>query len=416
VELIVGMSSSSFFEYRKDFPSLERTYNGFSLAYFDGPGGTQVPQQVIDAIAHYYKNRNANTHGQFLTSRESDRLIHEARRVVAAFLDASSERTISFGANMTTLNFSLSRAIGRRLEPKDEVLITQLDHEANRGPWLNLRDMGVQIKEVALKRDGTLDYEDLAQKVNSRTRVVAVGWASNAIGTVNDLERIRKITLDVGAWLVVDAVHYAPHFPISVRSLGVDFLLCSAYKFYGPHVGILYSRNGLLDELPTERLRTQDSDSPYRIETGTLNHAAIAGVKAAIEYLGSLGAGTNLRECIVSAMYRIASHEHRLALRLYEGLKQIPGVDVYGPPFDSVQRAPTISFIVSGHSPVETASYLGDKGLLVWDGNFYAIRPAEILGLAESGGWVRVGMSLYNTAEEVDRLVDETSHLAARSR
>jgi cysteine desulfurase family protein (TIGR01976 family) len=365
------------------------------------------------AIVDYYTRCNANTHGQFVTSRESDGLLEETRRVVASFLGACSEREISFGANMTTLNFFLSRAIGRGLNQNDEVLITQLDHEANRGPWLRLSEMGVKVREVALKDDGTLDYEDLSAKTNSRTRVVAVGWASNALGTVNDLARVRESASHVGAWLVVDAVHYAPHFPISAVAFGVDFLLCSAYKFYGPHVGILYSRGGLLDELETDRLRTQDPSSPYRIETGTLNHAAVAGVKAAIEYLASLGTGETLRDRIASAMDRVASHEHSLALRLYEGLKKTPGVTVFGPSFDSVQRAPTISFIVAGSSPKETARHLGEKGLLVWDGDFYAARPAEILNVAKTGGWVRVGMSLYNTLQEVERLLEEVAGLAA---
>jgi len=381
------------------------------LAYFDGPGGTQVPQQVIAAIVDYYGRCNANTHGQFITSRESDRLIEETRKVVATFLDASSHREISFGANMTTLNVFLSRAIGRGLKQKDEVLITQLDHEANRGPWLMLREMGVKVKEVGLKADGTLDYQDLTAKINPRTRVVAVGWASNAMGTVNDLKRIRKIASQVGALLIVDAVHYAPHFPISVRRFDVDFLLCSAYKFYGPHVGILYSRSGLLDKLETDRLRTQDAGPPWRIETGTLNHAAIAGVKAAIEYLASLGSGETLRECLVSTMDAVAAHEHGLAVHLYEGLKKMPGVTLYGPPVDEAQRAPTISFVVEGVSPEETARYLGEKALLVWDGDFYAVRPAEILEVANTGGWVRAGMSLYNTLQEVERLLKEVASL-----
>ena len=401
------------YECRQDFPAISRTDQGIQLAYFDGPGGTQVPNQVIEAIVDYYSRCNANTHGQFVTSRESDHCILEARKAVATFLDAGSDREISFGANMTTLNILLSRAIGRGLVRDDEVLITQLDHEANRGPWLRLREMGAKVKEVSLRDDGTLDYEDLTAKISSRTRVVAIGWASNAIGTVNDLARVREITSRVGAWLVVDAVHYAPHFPISVTSTGVDFLLCSAYKIYGPHVGILYSREGLLGELETDRLNTQDPSPPYRIETGTLNHAALVGVRAAIEYIAALGSGGTQRECIDSAMQRIAGHEHDLASHLHTGLQQISGVRVYGPCFDSERRAPTISFVISGRSPEEIARRLGEKGILVWDGDFYAARPAEILGVADTGGWVRVGMSLYNTRQEVERLLEAVSVLAA---
>lgn len=407
------MNNTSLIECRKDFPSVGRICDGWPLAYFDGPGGTQVPRQVIKSIVDYYSCCNANVHGQFVTSRESDRLLDETREAVAEFLDASSGQQISFGANMTTLNFFLSRAIGRGLERNDEVLLTQLDHEANRGPWLALREIGLEVREGALKADGTLDYEDLSAKANSRTKVIAVGWASNALGTVNDLSRIREIASRVGAWLVVDAVHYAPHFPISVRDCDVDFLLCSAYKFYGPHVGILYGRDGLLDGLETDRLRTQDPRPPYRIETGTLNHAAVVGVKAAIEYVAALGDGEGPRERIESAMNRLASHEHSLASRFYNGLKVISGVTIYGPAVDMELRAPTISFVLSGISPEETARRLGEKGLLVWDGDFYAVRPAELLNVAETGGWVRVGMSLYNTSEEVDRLLDEVAAIAA---
>jgi cysteine desulfurase family protein (TIGR01976 family) len=363
-------------------------------------------------MVDYYSRCNANTHGQFVTSRESDELLEETRDVVSTFLDASSGRDISFGANMTTLNFFLSRAIGRTLGPNDEVLLTQLDHEANRGPWLALERNGVKIQEVALREDGSLSYEDLFEKINPRTRVVAAGWASNALGTVNDIAEIRKHSSRVGAWLVVDAVHFAPHFPVSVLESDIDFLLCSAYKFYGPHVGVLYSRPGLLNELDTDRLRTQDSSAPYRIETGTLNHAALAGVKAAVEYIASLGNEESLRGSIEAAMKRIAAHEHDLALLFYEGLQRISGVEIYGPAVTSERRAPTVSFVISGVSPRETAMRLGEKGLLVWDGDFYAVRPAEILKVADTGGWVRVGMSLYNTPQEVERLLESIAELA----
>jgi cysteine desulfurase family protein (TIGR01976 family) len=406
------MTTIDLLKYRRDFPSVGREYNGQPIAFFDGPGGTQVPKQVIESIVDYYTHSNANTHGQFITSRESDDLLEETRKVVAAFLNASSPREISFGANMTTLNFSLSRALGRGMKKGEEVLITQLDHEANRGPWLKLEEMGLRVREVALKPDGTLDYEDLTAKVNPQTRVVAVGWASNALGTVNNLRHIREVASAVGALLVVDAVHYAPHFPIDVSSFGIDYLFCSAYKFYGPHVGVLYSRDGLLDQIETDRLRTQDKRAPYRIETGTLNHAALAGVKAAIEYVASLGSGESFRDLIESAMERIALHEHDLFCLLYEGLKRTPGVTVFGPSIGCEPRAPTVSFVVEGFSPEEVARRLGEKSLLVWDGDFYAVRPAEILNVAKTGGWVRAGMSLYNTRKEVERLLREVSELA----
>lgn len=399
-------------ERRNDFPSLKKTINDKQLAYLDGPGGSQVPQQVIDAISNYYKNSNANTHGFFITSRESDNLIYETREYAAEFLGAESSSCISFGANMTTLNFSLSKAIGRYLQEGDEIVITQLDHEANRGPWLNLRENGIVIREVTLNQDGTLDYEDFNEKINEKTRLVAMGLASNALGTVNNVRLIRQLTYEVGAWLMVDAVHYAPHFPVDVKSIGVDFLICSAYKFYGPHVGILYSRPGLLDQLQTDRLRTQDSVAPFRIETGTLNHAAIAGVKSAISYIASFGEGDDLRSQIVSGMEKIEAYEHYLAKKLYSGLKNIDGVKIYGIPFDIMQRAPTVSFTVDGIEPTEACRILGEKGICVWDGHFYAIRAIEVLGLYEKGGLIRAGISLYNTEEDIKRLLEGIKEIA----
>ena len=260
---------------RGDFPALAPRRSGAELAFLDGPGGSQVPRAVIDAIAEFYATCNVNTHGNFPPSREVDRRMLEARAAVAAFLGASSGDTISFGQNMTSLNFALSAAIGRTLAAGDEVLITQLDHEANRGPWLALQDRGVVVQEVRLRESGVLDAEDMAAKISRRTKVFALGASSNALGTVNDLLLARRLSREVGALLVIDAVHYAPHFPMDVRALDPDFLLCSAYKFYGPHVGILYSRPGALERLPTSRLSVQDPAAPYRIETGTLNHAAI---------------------------------------------------------------------------------------------------------------------------------------------
>jgi cysteine desulfurase family protein (TIGR01976 family) len=390
---------------RADFPSLKKQYNGHPLAYLDGPGGSQVPAVVIDAISYYYKNSNANTHGFFITSKETDGVIEKARQTSAEFLHAETSNCISFGANMTTLNFSLSKAIGRSFRKGDEVLITQLDHEANRAPWINLRENGIVVREILLKQDGTLDYEDFYKKINEKTRLVTMGFASNALGTVNNVKLIRQLTYEVGAWLLVDAVHYAPHFPVDVKSLGVDFLICSAYKFYGPHVGILYSREGLLDQLQTDRLRTQDPKSPNRIETGTLNHAAIAGVSAAIEYIASIGKDNDLRSKIVSAMGKIGSYENYLAKFLYNELKKIPGVNLYGPSFENAHRAPTVSFTIDGIEPSNVCQLLGEKGICVWDGHFYAIRAIEVLGLLEKGGLVRAGISLYASKDDVQRLV-----------
>ena len=398
---------------RLDFPALARTLNGRPLAYLDGPAGSQVPQAVIDAISGYYRTCNANTEGQFPTSRESDALVHAVREAAAVFLGAPSWREISFGQNMTTLTFSLSHALAREMRPGDEIVITQLDHEANRGPWLNLQERGIIVREVALRRDGTLDPEDFARQVTERARLVAVGLASNALGTVNDIALARRLSREIGAWLLVDAVHHAAHFPIDVQALDADFLLCSAYKFYGPHVGILYTRPGLLERLRTDKLRTQEDEAPDRIETGTLNHAALAGVRAAIEYIASWGRGETLRERVVTAMTDIAAYEHGIAAHYFSAVRQIPGVTVWGPDFTTPHRAPTVSITLDGVTPLEIAKRLGDAGLQVWEGNFYAVRPIEVLGLAESGGVVRTGICMYNLREEVDRLLEVLSGIAA---
>ena len=401
---------------RADFPSLARRDEGgrLPLAFLDGPAGTQVPGAVIEAIAGYYRTCNANTHGQFATSRESDAMIAAARETVATFLGAPSGRTISFGQNMTTLCYSLSHALGRELAAGDEVVITQLDHEANRGPWIGLRERGVNVKEVRLGPDGRLDYEDMAAKVGPRTHVVAMGLSSNALGTVNDAALARTLARKVGALLVLDAVHYAPHFPVDVAALDADYLLCSAYKFYGPHVGILYARPGLLEKLDPDRLRTQDQTAPERFETGTLNHAALAGVKAAIEYMAAWGDGATLRERVVSAVSSIAEHEHNLASRYDETVRYIPGVRRWGVGFEEGPRAPTVSITIEGVTAEAAARRLGDQGVLVWDGNFYALRPIEVLGLVDRGGVLRAGFSMYNTAEEVDRLLTGVAEIARR--
>lgn len=406
------LNTDLFTNCRSDFPALRRNLNGRPLAYFDGPGGTQVPQTVIDAVSDYYARCNANTHGQFITSLESDRLLQETREALAAFLGAPSWKEISLGANMTTLAFSLSRALAREWRSGDEVVITQLDHEANRGPWLNLMEHGGVVKEVTLRPDGTLEPEDLARQIGPRTRLVAIGYASNALGTVNDLVLARKLSKAVGAWLVVDAVHAAPHFPLDVVALDADFLLCSAYKFYGPHVGILYSRPGLLEQLRTDRLLTQDPEPPFRIETGTLNHAALAGVRAAIHFLASCSEPAALRDRLVCTMTALANREHALAKTYHDHVRAIPGVSVWGPDFSSHHRAPTVSITVKGVHSQTIARRLGEQGVLVWDGNFYAARAIEVLGLKAHGGVVRAGISLYTSEEDVQRLLDGVASIA----
>ena len=387
------------------FPSLRREIQGKRIIFLDGPGGTQVPESVIEAISHYYRNSNANTHGQFATANETDFLLEQTRASAAALLNAPGPHHISFGQNMTSLNFSLSKAIGKKLQPGDEVLITHLDHESNRGPWLTLREQGIVVREVPLLPDATLDYSQMDELISEKTRLICMGMASNFAGTVNDIARVRKWAYEVGAWLLVDAVHYAPHFSLDVQALGVDFLLCSAYKFYGPHVGILYCKAGLLDQLPTDRLRTADQHAPYKIETGTLNHAALAGVKAAIDFLAGLGEGPTYRAQLRSAYNRIQAHEKKLALQLYDYLKGPSPYELVGPDFSSEQRAPTLSFLHPTLTAQELCKRLGERHIFAWDGHFYAQKASEVLGLEEGGGVTRMGISVYTTEADVQQTI-----------
>ena len=391
---------------RNQFPALNRIHNKKPFIFLDGPAGTQVPNRTIDTISDYYRKSNANTHGTFTTTQETDAILESTRALVATFLGAEGGHTISFGHNMTTLNFSLSRAIGRSLQPNDEILITQLDHEANRGPWLSLRAQGIIVREVRLQTDGTLDYDDFAAKINERTRLVAMGWASNIFGTINEVAKVRALTRQVGALLMIDAVHYAPHLSIDVQRLGCDFLICSAYKFYGPHIGLLYAKPGLLDRLQPDRLRTAYQHAPYSIETGTLNHAAIAGVHAAIEFIASIGKGKAIRKKLVSAMQLIHEHEIDLAKKLYNGLAAMKKVQLYGPPIDAPLRAPTMSFTYKGKTAKQVCEHLAKHNICGWSGHFYAIRATEVLGLLEQGGVTRLGMSLYNVETEIDKTLE----------
>ena len=382
-----------------------REREGMNLAFLDGPGGSQVPGIVIDTMGDFYATCNVNTHGKFSPSREVDRRMDLAREVMATFLGADTAACISFGQNMTTLNYALSGAIGRTLSKGDEVLITQLDHEANRGPWLRLQERGMIIQEVRLDPSGQLDLDDMAAKITPRTKVFAVGASSNALGTVNDIALARRLTQAVGALLVVDAVHYAPHFPLDVKTLGVDFLLCSGYKFYGPHVGVLYSRPGALDRLPTDRLSVQDPAAPYRIETGTLNHAGIDGLRAAVEYLAGWGSGTTLRARVVDAMSGISAYEHGLAKFYHDAVRKLPGVQVWGPDFSTRSRAPTVSITLDKTTAGDAAAALGKQGICVWDGHFYAARAVDVLGLSDRGGLLRTGVSMYSGREDLERLL-----------
>lgn len=399
---------------RQQFPILNRKVNGKPLVFLDGPAGTQVPKSVITAISDHYSLSNANSHGQFITTRETDIMVNSVRQKASDFLGAEGPQCISLGANMTTLNYSLSKGIVQVLMPGDEIVITQLDHEANRSPWLALRNHGIIVKEVKLLADGTLDYEDFEQKLSERTRLVAMGYASNILGTVNDVSLVRKMTYQVGAWLLIDAVHYAPHHLIDVSAIGCDFLLCSAYKFYGPHIGILYSKEGLLDRLPVDRLRTAPQRAPESIETGTPNFAAYAGVGAAIDFMASLGQGNTYREHIISGMHAIRLREKAVFSKLHAELLGMDKITLYGQP-DIEERAPTVSFAVKGMRAEAVCQYLAEHNICAWDGHFYAIRSTEVLGLLENGGLTRMGMSVYTTTEEVQYTLDVLSKLVRNS-
>ena len=396
---------------RDYFPSLNRVNSSNQqIIYLDGPGGTQVPIQVIEAISQYYLRSNANTHGEFITSQETDLVMDDLRFKVSVMLGAESPNTISIGQNMTTLNYSLARALSRRFKEDDEVIVTELDHEANRGPWMILKEVGVKIIEVSLMQNGTLDYSDFKSKINEKTVMVCMGMASNALGTLNDFHSVRSF-LPNNCLFLLDAVHYAPHFAINVSELGCDFLLCSAYKFYGPHVGFLYSRPGLLDSLDTDRLVVQDQSAPFIIETGTLNHAACAGVSAAIEFIASLGEGDSLRSKLVDAYSKISVHEFALAKYLHDSLCVLDKVSVIGQDFSNTKRTPTVSFVHSDYTPNEICKKLASSNICAWDGHFYAFKAIQQLGLEKKGGVTRLGISIYNTKEEVERVVSVISNL-----
>lgn len=398
------------------FPALAEEVGGRPAAFLDGPGGTQVPQSVIDAISAYLARSNANTHGAFLTSRRTDEAIAAAHSAMADLLGCAPEETV-FGANMTTLTFAVSRAIGRELGPGDEIVVTRLDHDANVAPWRALEERGVTIREVDVDvEDCTLDWADFEAKVNSNTRLVAIGYASNAVGTINDVARAAALARSVGALSYVDAVHYTPHGPVDVRALGCDFLACSVYKFFGPHVGVLYGKAEHLERLQPYKVRPASNASPDRWMTGTQNHECLAGVTAAVDYLATLGAGAagGRREALVAAMTTIKEYERGLSEQLIGGLLQLPGLTFYGirdaERFDG--RTPTVSFRLGDRSPRAVAEALGERGIFVWDGNYYALSLSERLGVEPVGGMVRVGLAHYNTAEEVEYLLAALGELA----
>jgi len=410
---------------RTQFPALERQHAGAPVAYFDGPGGTQVPRVVGDAMTEYLYRHNANTHWNYPTSAETDQMFAEARQALADFVGGDAGEIV-FGANATSLAFHVSRALARQFSPDDEIVISELDHHANVGPWQALaRERDCKLQVVRMDVDsGTLDWNDFEQKVTERTKLVAVGAASNALGTISDVQRAARLARSVGALTYVDAVHYAPHNLADVRAMECDFLMCSAYKFYGPHVGILWCRRELLETLPFAKLQPAPDTAPERAETGTLNHEGIAGAAAAVDFLAALapvskpsprgrgqGEGLATRRLRLSAAYA-ALHERSDALtrQLWNGLANINGVKLYGPPPEA-PRTSTIAFTVKDVASSEVARQLADSGLFLSHGNFFAATVIDRLNLAPEG-LVRAGCACYTTREEVDRLIVAVQEIA----
>ncbi|MBX7119434.1 MAG: cysteine desulfurase-like protein [Gemmatimonadaceae bacterium] len=398
---------------RAQFPALRRTHAGRPVAYFDGPGGTQVPQRVVDAMADYLLHHNANTHWAYPTSNETDALLLAAREAVADLLHASV-REVTFHNNMSTGTFHVARALGRGWGPGDEVVITELDHHANVAPWRALeRERGITIRTVRVDAArGELEFDSLRAALGPRTRLLAIGAGSNALGTITDVAEAGRLAHAVGALVYVDAVHYAPHALVDVRAMDCDLLGCSAYKFYGPHAGVLYVRQALLERLDVPKLDPAPDEAPERLETGTQNHEGIVGTGAAVEFLASLGTGATRRARLVDAYARLHAHGHALFRQGWDGLRAIPGVTLYGPGPDR-PRTPTLAFTVRGHDADAVTRHLVTRGVFTSHGDFYAQTIVERLGLA-AAGLVRAGAACYTTAEEMDRLVAGVRELAGR--
>jgi cysteine desulfurase family protein (TIGR01976 family) len=439
---------------RAQFPSLAQTVNGHPAAYLDGPGGTQVPQRVIDAISNYLRRDNANTGGAYATSHHTDAMIAEARSAMADFLHCAADE-VAFGPNMTTLTYAMSRAIGRELKPGDEIVVTRLDHDANVSPWLQMaEDRGVTVRWAEIHdEDCTLDMADLASKINSKTKLVAAGYASNAVGTINPVKEIVQLAHKAGALAYIDAVHYGPHGLIDVQALDCDFLVCSTYKFFGPHMGVLFGKRDHLKRLKPYKVRPNTNAIPNCWEWGTMTHELIAGITACVEYFADLGRGltnestngssngttnmrvphpfdklragssgfskggndaagtsgvkTERRAAIEAAYAAIHEHERAMLERIMAGLKKILGLKIYGitDPARFGERCATLAVRIKNHTPLELATKLGDRGFFTWDGNYYALNLTEHLDVEKSGGFLRIGLVHYNTIEEVDRLL-----------
>ena len=451
---------------RSQFPALAQTVNGQPAVFFDGPGGTQVPQRVIDAISDYLARNNANSGGAFATSHATNRVVAEARAAMADFLNCDADEIV-FGANMTSLTYALSRAFGRELGSGDEIVLTLLDHDANFAPWKALEERGVTIRAAKFHpSDCTLDMDDLARQITNRTRLVAVGYASNAVGTINDVAEVVRLARAAGALSFIDAVHYAPHGLIDVRALGCDFLACSTYKFFGPHMGVLYGKREQLKRLEPYKVRPASNEVPHRWETGTMNHECIAGITACVDYWEELGrratsaakaadqdapstaalkrcatqnqnpsvsegssaarkgsddrsrtmsSGMRRREAIVAAHAAVHQHERAMMEKMIGGLLAIPRLKLYGisDPQRFDRRSATVAVRIDGHTPNELSTKLGERGFFTWDGNYYAINVTEQLDVERSGGFLRIGLVHYNTMEEVERFLKALREIAA---
>ena len=394
-------------EIRSHFPALERTHNGYPVAYFDGPGGTQVPRSVVEAMSNYLFYHNANTHWAYPTSAETDEILERSRQTFADFLNARPDE-IAFGANMTSLALHLGRALGKELSAGDEILVTELDHHANVDTWRRMAgEHEVTVRVARMNTDsGQIDWDHLESLLSEKTRLLAIGAASNALGTINDLKRAVRIAHDAGAYVFVDAVHYAPHFLVDVAEIGCDFLACSAYKFYGPHVGVLYGRHHLMEKLDVARLIPAPNENAERFETGTQNHEGIAGAAAAVNFLADLYPDVNLdRRLRLALVYEALDQRgHLQVTRLWEALSAMPHVKVYGPAPD-VARTSTMSFTVNGVSSEKVTEQLAAEGVFTSHGDFYATTVVERLGMAEEG-LVRAGCACYTTDDEIERLIE----------
>ena len=390
---------------RAQFPALSRLYNGKPVAYFDGPGGSQVARPSIDAMRGYMERGGANLHGVFPTSTETEEILADTRHACAAFLGVDPDE-VAFGANMTTLTLAISRALSNSWDESSEIVVTELDHRANVDPWLIAAgERGAKVRWIGVDPETlTLNLNDLDQKINANTKLVAAGLASNAVGTVNDVAAVAERARAAGAVVAVDAVHAAPHVPMDRDAIGADILTCSAYKFFGPHVGVTAIGRELFEGLPVHRLDPAPDHIPDKLETGTQNHEGIAGVKGAIEFIASLGEGASLREKLLDAMRTVEEHETRLADRFRAALGEIPGATLYAAP-DTVRKTPTVAFRLEGRAPLEVCQHAADHGYFIAAGDFYASTLSRKLGLDGSGGFVRAGLAPYNTEEEVDGLV-----------